>query len=225
MTLMTALLGFLPAQQGVAATAEQLFADGNRLHRDGLYWAALLRYRQAYDNGLDTPVLHFNMGVAYFRSRQYEHARSSFRRSLQSPELALISRYNLGLTAYALGETDEALQWFAVTREQRESAEIRKLSARAIDRLEDRKAAADVFAVRVDEREPQRELTDFTLTAYIGGGSDDNVYRAPGTVYVDYSNPDTPVVTPQAVAGTFLPVDVRLKYAINSFRFESFYVG
>lgn len=47
---LTALLAFtalaLPAN-AAAMTAGEAFADGNRLFRDDLYWAALLRYRQA----------------------------------------------------------------------------------------------------------------------------------------------------------------------------------
>ena len=34
---------------GHALSASEIFADGNRLFRDDLYWAALLRYRQAYE--------------------------------------------------------------------------------------------------------------------------------------------------------------------------------
>ena len=46
----TALIGLLatfallaPVQPAQAMTAEQYFADANRLFRDDLYWAALLR--------------------------------------------------------------------------------------------------------------------------------------------------------------------------------------
>ena len=34
-------------------TAYETFQDGNRLFRDDLYWAALLRYRQAAEAGLN----------------------------------------------------------------------------------------------------------------------------------------------------------------------------
>ena len=63
--LLTTFVLVVPLQNANAMTAEQYFADGNRLFRDDLYWAALLRYRQAADAGLSSPLLHYNMGVAH----------------------------------------------------------------------------------------------------------------------------------------------------------------
>ena len=65
------LIALLPAGPALAATASELFADGNRLFRDDLYWAALLRYREASDAGMDTPLLNYNTGVAHYRARQH----------------------------------------------------------------------------------------------------------------------------------------------------------
>lgn len=89
----------LPAGHAVAMTAEQYFADGNRLYRNDLYWAALLRYQQAADEGLDSAVLHYNTGVAHYRAGQYVRARQAFERALGEPALRIASHYNLGLTA------------------------------------------------------------------------------------------------------------------------------
>ena len=61
------MLGLALPQGASAATAGELFADGNRLFRDDLYWAALLRYRQAGEAGMDTPLLHYNTGVAHYK--------------------------------------------------------------------------------------------------------------------------------------------------------------
>ena len=47
-----ALLAALLASPAQAMTADQYYADGNRLARDDLYWAALLRYGQAAEQGL-----------------------------------------------------------------------------------------------------------------------------------------------------------------------------
>jgi hypothetical protein len=66
--LLTLLTPVVQAQNTAALTAEQYFSDANRLFRDELYWAALLRYRQAMDGGLNTPLLHYNMGVAHYRA-------------------------------------------------------------------------------------------------------------------------------------------------------------
>jgi len=66
-------------------TADDYFEDGNRLFRDDLYWAALLRYRQASESGMDTPLLHYNKGVAHYRANQNIRAREELLKALQSP--------------------------------------------------------------------------------------------------------------------------------------------
>ena len=95
-----------------AIPANELFADGNRLFRDDLYWAALLRYQQASDVGMDTPLLHYNTGVAHYKAGQYKRARESLLKASRSYNFEVLSHYNLGLNAWAAGASDEALRWF-----------------------------------------------------------------------------------------------------------------
>ena len=99
------------AAPAFAATPSELFADGNRLFRDDLYWAALLRYREAADAGMDTPLLHYNVGVAHYKAKQHDRARESLRKAATYAPLAAISHYNLGLNAYAMEDYDAALTW------------------------------------------------------------------------------------------------------------------
>ena len=79
-----------PTRDATAMTAEQYFEDGNRLFRDDLYWAALLRYRQAADEGLDSSILHYNTGVAHYRARQHIRARQSLLKALDDPPRVII---------------------------------------------------------------------------------------------------------------------------------------
>ena len=81
-SLATAFLCLLPGANALSMTANDYFEDGNRLFRDDLYWAALLRYRQAAESGLDTPLLHYNIGVAHYRAHQNIKARESLLRAL-----------------------------------------------------------------------------------------------------------------------------------------------
>ncbi|NQV87004.1 MAG: tetratricopeptide repeat protein [Woeseiaceae bacterium] len=83
--LLTAITCLSPTQTALALSAEQNFAEGNRLFREDLYWAALLRYRQAADAGLDTPLLHYNMGNAHYRAGQHDRARTAFEQALVDP--------------------------------------------------------------------------------------------------------------------------------------------
>ena len=154
--LLAALFLIAPVQNAQAMTAEQYVADGNRLFRDDLYWAALLRYRQAADEGLSSPLLHYNTGVAHYRAGQHIRARESLLIALQDSSLRVAAQYNLGLNAYKLGDTDEALRWFRLARDQNLNRSIQYFAVIAISRIRDEQAAPDEFDVRVAERERKR---------------------------------------------------------------------
>ncbi|MDH3273090.1 MAG: hypothetical protein OEM64_04275 [Gammaproteobacteria bacterium] len=207
----------------LAATAQDTFEDGNRLFRDDLYWAALLRYRQAAEAGMDTPILHYNTGVAHYRAQQHIRARTALLKAVQSPSLRVISQYNLGLTAYALGDVDDALNWFRQARDQEENEKIREFAIIAISRLQAERKAADTILVRVKKRRKEKKIGDFDLHATVGFGNDSNVYRSPSQPYIDFSDPTLPLVTPEEISGVYLPVDLSAKYSVNSLKFESFF--
>jgi hypothetical protein len=204
-------------------TAFEAFSEGNRLYRDDLYWAALLRYRQAGEAGMNTALLHYNTGVAHYRAQQHIRARMSLLKAAQSASLRVISHYNLGLNAYASGDIDDALNWFRQTRDQEESAKIHRLAIVAISRLLAAKRAADPMVVRDEKRRAQKKLTDFDLRASVGFGSDDNVYRTPSQAYVDFSDPNLPIINPEVTSGVYVPVDLRARYSINSLENELFF--
>ncbi len=214
-----------PVQQSFALTSDEMFADGNRLFRDDLYWAALLRYQQAYDAGMNSAVLHYNIGVANYRAEQHERARAALLLAMQSPRLRVAAHFNLGLNAYSAGDVDEALEWFYQARDQEQNKEIRKLAREAISRLEDAQAEAVEESAPAEKRIAERKYTDFDMSAFVGYGSNDNIYRAPSDPYIDFSDPAFPIITPVPVSGAFIPVDVRFKYSINSYELESFYAA
>jgi len=214
----------LAAPQGAAAaTAKEMFADGNRLFRDDLYWAALLRYRQAGEAGLNTPLLHYNTGVAHYKAQQYERARESLLEASQHGPLEAISLYNLGLTAYAQGDIDDALGFFRRARDQQQRADISQLARRAIAKLNRELAVVERIEGPAEVRERERELTHFTLRARVGAGLDDNVYRSPAVSYIDLSDPNLPLVTPVVQQGMFVPVSLNAKYQVNSLENEGFF--
>jgi Tetratricopeptide repeat len=223
--LLAAIACFAPVQNASAMTASQYFADGNRLFRDDLYWAALLRYRQAWEEGMDTPLLHYNMGIAHYRAGQHVRARDELSQALGDPSLRVAAQYNLGLNAYALGEIDEALSWFRLARDQNVNKKIQSFAVVAISRIRDEQAAADEFEIRVAEREKKRDFADFQFRVRLGFGSDDNVFRSPADPYVDQSDPAAPIVTPVVQSGAFMPVSLSAKYLVNSLKFEGFYVA
>ena len=216
-----ALVLLLP--QAFAATATELFEDGNRLFRDDLYWAALLRYRQASDAGMDTPLLHYNSGVAHYKAEQYIRARESLLKASQFGPIQPLAHYNLGLNAYKLDDLNEAVRWFRQARDQEQNKQVSRLARRALAQIRREVMSDNVTETPQVARVRERELTRFDLRAEIGAGLDDNVFRSPDQPYIDQSDPALPLVTPNVQEGVFIPVRLRAKYQVNALENEGFF--
>jgi len=221
-SLVTSLLVFA-AMPSFAMSAQEYFADGNRLFRDDLYWAALLRYRQAEEQGMDTPLLHYNMGIAHYRAGQHVRAREALLKAMDDPSLRIAAQYNLGLNAWALGDTEEALRWFRLVRDQQSNPKLQQFALVAISRIRAAEEAPTDYEALVEEREKKRDFTDLELRATVGYGNDSNAFRSPDRPYIDYSDPNLPIITPEVQSGAFVPVALLARYQVNSFPFEGFY--
>jgi len=204
-------------------TAGDYFEDGNRLFRDDLYWAALLRYRQASEAGLDTPLLHYNTGVAHYRANQNIRARDSLLLALESPTLRISAQYSLGLNAYELGDMDEALRWFRLARDQNQSETLANYARIAISRIHVEQFVADPAVVRQETRRKQRDFAHFEFRGRVGFGTDSNVFRAPSQPYIDFSDSTLPLVVPDVKSGAFIPISMSAKYRVNAYSHEGFF--
>jgi tetratricopeptide (TPR) repeat protein len=222
-TLVATIAMLAPVQSAHAMTAEQYFADGNRLFRDDLYWAALLRYQQAAEEGLNTALLHYNTGIAHYRANQHIRARASLLQALDDPNLRIPAQYNLGLNAYALGETEEALRWFRLVRDQNQNQTLQYFAVVAISRIRMEQDVPSEYEERAAKRKKEREFTNLELRTSLGYGNDSNVFRSPDQPYIDYSNPNQPVIDPVVQSGAFIPVTIDAKYLINTLPYEGFF--
>jgi tetratricopeptide (TPR) repeat protein len=218
------MLGAIAPGNAFALGAQELFADGNRLFRDDLYWAALMRYEQARDAGMNSAILSYNTGVAHYKAGQHVRAREYLLKASRSYNFEVLAHYNLGLNALALNNTDEALEWFLKARDQGRSRKIRSLAIRAVDRIELGRAKVSVAEMLAEEELKEKEATNFRFRALVGGGFDTNVFRSPSEPYIDQADPTLPLVTPVVQSGFFIPVVLNAGYFINSFEHESFYV-
>jgi hypothetical protein len=185
----------------------------------------LLRYGQAAEKGMDTPLLHYNTGVAHYRAGQHVRARDSLTRALADPALRDVAHYNLGLNAWALGDTDEALRWLQLARDEAGSRKVQEFADVAIARIDNDLEEPTEYQEIVEERREKRDLGDLDLRVRIGYGSDSNVFRTPAVPYIDRADPSLPVVTPQVQSGNFIPVALTARYALNIYPFEGFYVA
>lgn len=213
----------LPLQ---AMTANEAFADGNRLYRDDLYWAALLRYEQALNAGMDTPALHYNTGVAHYKAGQHIRARESLTKALDSSQFRIAAQYNLGLNAYRMGDTKEALKWFRLVRDQQSNPTLAKYAEVAIGRINrERYEERQEFVERAERVKQTRKFTNFDVLTRIGFGVDNNPFRTPSEPYVDIADPNLPLVVPEVKSGAFMPVSLVARYQVNALENEGFFVG
>ncbi|MEJ2297687.1 MAG: tetratricopeptide repeat protein [Woeseiaceae bacterium] len=217
------IVASLAAAPADARTAEESFADGNRLFRADLYWAALLRYSQAAELGMDTPLLHYNTGIAHYRAGQHIRAREALQKALADPALVNVAHYNLGLNAWALGDTDEALRWFRLVRNQQADEQLQRLATVATARIHAAREEPAMVREPTDTRDDGREFTELELRALLGYGQDSNVFRSPDQPYIDYADPDRPLVIPTVQSGGFVPFSLLARLRINSLPFEGFF--
>lgn len=206
-------------------TAGDYFEDGNRLFRDDLYWAALLRYRQAEAAGMDTPLLHYNMGVAHYRSRQHIRARQSLERALASPSLRPSAQYNLGLNAWRAGDSREALRWFRLAYTQQQNQKISQFAGIAINRLLDAESEDDPILLHEERERAIQDLTNLIFSVRVSFGTDSNAFRSPDQAYIDLADANTPVVTPVVQSGAYMPIDLHAKYRVNAYTHEGFFTA
>jgi tetratricopeptide (TPR) repeat protein len=200
-----------------------LFADGNRLFRDDLYFAALLRYREAAAAGMDTPLLHYNTGVANYKAQQYDRARESLQKAATYAPLTAISHYNLGLSEYRLGNHAQALNWFRRAANQADRRDIARLARQAILQIEgelQQEAPILEQAVIVQREQP---FTHLDLRVRSGFGVDNNVFRSPAEPYVDLSDPAVPIIAPEVQSGVYIPFSLSARYQVNAMENEGFF--
>ena len=179
----TALLISLSVLAPLSVTAQldgrTLMIEGNELFRDGLYRAALLRYREAKAGGLDTPLLHYNLGVASYRVQRYDDAEAALERAITDPRIAPLALYNLGLTSQAKGETLAAERWFRLALERADRRELRTLSERALQSvMNPADGRSNSRAARRFPTSTDRRVGEFNFIALAHVGQDDNIYRS-----------------------------------------------
>ena len=198
------------AQSVAPSDALATMRAGNSLQRMGLYRSALLRYREAADAGLDTPLLHYNIAVAEYRLREYDEAIADFTLAYADPALAELAAYNLGLSHRAAKHDEEARRWLDRVRAQGTNTDLRNLAERALQALAPVRMPVSPLA-----REPERP-GEFRLRLSAAYGTDDNPNRSPTDPYVDVSLDDEPLVVPDRIETSYMPVSVDAEYVLHN---------
>lgn len=104
--LALALFGSNPTRAG----APEDYAAGVKAYRAGQDEEALRLFRGAFDAGMATPTLRFNMALCLYRLRRYAEAQEQFLGLTRDEDFRAAAEYHLGLIAYQQGRSDDALQ-------------------------------------------------------------------------------------------------------------------
>lgn len=129
------------------AAVDTSFDAGVEASRQGDFEQALAHFPEARRQGLDTPALFHNLGVAYYRLGRYPPAREAFLRAAETPRMRGLAYYNLGLIARAEGDETAAQDWF---RKARRDARTRKLRYLAAAQLGEREDAAPRYTLYLE---------------------------------------------------------------------------
>lgn len=112
-----------------AAAADPAFDAGVSASKRGDFRQAVEHFRDARRQGLDTPALHHNLGVAYYRLGRYVQARRAFEQASASPKMRAVAFYNLGLVAQKQGDDKTARAWFRKAYRTAGTRKLRRLAA------------------------------------------------------------------------------------------------
>ncbi|MBY6033093.1 tetratricopeptide repeat protein [Marinobacter daepoensis] len=148
---------------------QQLVSEGTAQFREGRLGQARKLFEQASERGLQSPSLHYNLGVVCYQLGDYDAASQWFARLLNGRDQALAS-YNLGLVALADERPDDAARWFRSILEAADEApeKVLGLAERQLADLGEGPERASVQG----GLSPQGYLS-------LGGGYDSNLSSTP----------------------------------------------
>ena len=203
--------------KAAAQTAAELMAEGNQLVRSGIYRTALLRYREAAAAGLDSALLHYNLGVVRYELGDFAESAGEFARAAADPNLAALASYNRGLALRAAGDFAAASDAFRAAANVADDRDLRRLASAAAEEPAASSTPAASNRSRIErDAEQSARIGRFELAAAARLGQDDNVYRAPSEPYVDLADPTQPLVIPVVQSATFMPAELHALYVLGN---------
>jgi tetratricopeptide (TPR) repeat protein len=116
--------------------ATQQFRAGSNAFQAGDYQTALICFESAHAQGMSTPALHFNIGVAAYRVGNYGRAETAFKEVANTPALAALAYYNLGLVDLKRNDPAAAHRWFSRVEGATDDARLRQLAAAQLGDLQ-----------------------------------------------------------------------------------------
>ena len=99
---------------------------------------ALFEQAQAY--GMDGPAIHYDIGAASFLGGDLPRAESEFREVANTPSMAALAYYNLGLVAVERRDARDAREWFERAVQESPNQRLTELASRRLAELPEQRA-------------------------------------------------------------------------------------
>ncbi|MBI3562128.1 MAG: tetratricopeptide repeat protein [Gammaproteobacteria bacterium] len=143
-----------------AAVLPPVFEKGVAAFEKGDFQLALDSFQKAEQLGMDTSTLHYNLGVCYYKLKNYNQAEKQFVLVTKDKNMAQLAHYNLGLTVLRMDKKPGALAWFKLAAASNQNAKLTALAYYQMHKIDASYA-----------EKPQR----YSAGASIAYGNDDNV--------------------------------------------------
>jgi hypothetical protein len=193
--------------------SEKLMAAGNDAFRSGDFTAALESYETARNGGEQSPLLLFNMGVAYYKLGEHDQANEAFKSAALESELATLAYFNLALNERKIGNYDQAMTWLERARDNAGSEAERRYVKRMLNLFSEEVELSNRRKARSIRTDAALREPEFAWSMSVMFGYDDNAFRSPDSSYNDLSQSGAPLVNPDTQSGFYLPIVLRGEYA------------
>lgn len=184
----------------LASPAAELFEEGVGAAQIGDYDLAAERFERARAAGNESPVLLYNLAVAYFQSGRFPAAEAAFDALCEYHEWAALAAYNQGLALRAMG------------REEAARARFQRAADLAV---EPRLRALVDAALLAPTRAPEPERAPWLGVASLGAGYDDNVALSGTLVAEDGGEGDAFLETLLAASRPIRPATAGARDELN----------
>jgi len=104
------------------------FNQGVGAFRKGEYEKALACFKRSEKKGLDTPNLHYNLGVVYYKLKRYHKAEQQFQKLTEKSDWNHLALYNLGLIAEARKNRKAATNYYSKVLDTEKTTKIKQLA-------------------------------------------------------------------------------------------------
>ena len=129
----------------------------------------------------NTPRITYNIGVLYYKLKQYSESRTYFTKLLKVENYHALAQYNLGLLAYKSGDKKQAISWFERISEHQTKyktpEKLLQLATVQIKKLRTKKATKKTIKKKTKDK--LFKINSYVFAYY---GHDDNLIDPNGNV-------------------------------------------